>query len=125
MVGWKRLATEEWSETMRRMRRKVEAALYTYPVKDWSDQHLHGQFRFACRVARKAGDWPARASRWQPRVSVLGAYRSQGRPLLRWDDRLSRFAKTKLDSATWPDAFTSPNILVQEDAYVSFHRRKA
>ena len=125
MVGWKRVPLEDWSDTMRRMRRKVDTALMAHPVKDWSEQHLRSQFRFACRVASRGGDWPARLSRWHPGESVAGAYRSRGRPPLRWDDRLSQFASERFNSASWPDAFTDRSVLLHEDAYVLFHRRRA
>ena len=34
MVGWTRVPSEEWSDTMRRMRRKVDTALAIFPVQD-------------------------------------------------------------------------------------------
>ena len=58
MVGWTRVDAEDWSDTMRRMRRKVESALQSFPVADWSAQFLRNQFRFARRVAVRFSDWP-------------------------------------------------------------------
>jgi len=116
MVGWTRMDAEDWSDTMRRMRRKVESALLSFPVADWSAQFLRNQFRFARRVAVRFSDWPFRVSQWQPGLSVAGAERSRGRPQLRWDNRLSCFALSKFDSSNWLDAFSNPSILAHADA---------
>ena len=62
MVGWIRYEAEEWSDTMRRMRDKVNAALRLHPVEDWNVQLLRRRHRMVRRFAENDGDRPVRAS---------------------------------------------------------------
>ena len=120
MVGWIRREPEDWSDTMRRMRDRVEAALRQYPIEKWSAQLLRRQFRMVCRFSAQSSEWPMRISRWQPSLVANGAHRSQGRPPVRWDDRLNSFAHTYLHQDSWLESCAFPNFPQREDAYVQF-----
>ena len=124
IVGWVRISTEDWCETMRRMRDKVDAAMRIYTVEPWSSQLLRRQFRMACRFARRPEEWAMRVSRWKPKVSDAHAYRARGRPATRWDDRLNDFVRVKLHLDTWQEACASSIFTDKEDAYVKFHSDK-
>ena len=120
MVGWTRREPEDWSDTMRRMRDRVEAALRQYPIENWSAQLLRRQFRMVCRFSAQNDEWPMRISRWHPTVTENGAHRSPGRPPVRWDDRLNLFAHTCLHQGSWLEACAFLNFPKHEDAYVQF-----
>ena len=121
MVGWARLADEEWSVTMRRMRGRIDAALRIFPLETWSTQFLRRQFRMACRISRRFDEWAMRASLWDPSYNHARAYRRRGRPLLRWDDRLNSFARSKLNVRDWQSAAEHFNLAVYECQFIAFH----
>eukprot|EP00959_Pyramimonas_sp_CCMP1952_P392954 8233975-Pyramimonas_sp.AAC.1 len=54
---------------------------------------LRRQCRLAHRVGAMSGSWPARVSRWHPPATRPEAGRSRGRPAVRWDDYLRKFAR--------------------------------
>ena len=83
IVGWARVESEEWCETMRRMRDKVDAALRVYPVEEWSKQLLRRRFRMACRLSHRRDEWAMRVSRWNPVLTHVDACRARGRPTTR------------------------------------------
>ena len=119
IIGWVRNDDEPWDETMRRMNSKIEAALRRYPIEDWSTQLFRRQFRLAHRAGKMVDSWPARVCKWHPPTSIPGATRSQGRPFVRWDDYLRRFAENELESA-WYAACLNDDFPQHEDAFVRF-----
>ena len=70
IVGWTRYETDEWSDTMRRMREKVQIALQIFPIINWTEQLMRRQFRIICRFA-KVDEWAMRVFRWHPPSSYL------------------------------------------------------
>ena len=92
IVGWSRGEGEEWCETMRHMRARVDSALHVYPVEEWSKQFWRRQFCMACRLSNRSDEWAMRASRRNPPVTLISARRLRGGPATRWDDRLNIFA---------------------------------
>ena len=108
IVGWSRSASESWADTMRHMREKVDRALRLFPVAEWSKRIAKQQHRLALHIAQNWNSWAAKVSRWQPAATILGAFRSPGRPLRRWDDTLTAFAKEKY-SKTWLEAAKNMN----------------
>ena len=125
IVGWSRVDGEEWCETMRRMRARVDSALRVYPVEDWSKQFLRRQFRMACRLSQRIDEWAMRVSRWNPPVTHISARRLRGRPATRWDDRLNIFAYAQLGSQSWQEACTNFNFPFYEGSYIQFHSDRA
>ena len=119
IVGWVRNDGESWNETMRRMSSKIEAALRRYPIEDWSTQLFRRQFRLAHPVGNMVGSWPARVCIWHPPTSIPRATRSQGRPVVRWDDYLRRFAGTEF-GGDWHVACLNNDFPKREDAFVRF-----
>ena len=93
IVGWARSAAEDWSDTMRRMRDKVDRALRQFPCIPWSMRIAKHQQRLAAHIAKHCNSWAAKAVRWQPAATIPGAFRSRGRPLRRWNDTLTAFAR--------------------------------
>ena len=65
IVGWVRISTEDWSDTMRCMREKVDAALKIYPMEPWSSEYLRRQFRMVCLFAKRPHEWAMRVSQWE------------------------------------------------------------
>jgi len=125
VVGWVRIQDEDWSETMSRMKSRVESALRVYPVEAWSAQFLRKQFRMVCRLSRRDGEWAMRVSRWKPALMYCDARRNSGRPAVRWDDRLNEFVRSHLLIESWQAACANLDFPVHEDAYVQFHREVA
>ena len=119
IVGWVRHDGEPWDETMRRMRSKVEVALRRCPIENWSTQLFRRQFRLAHRVGNMVDSWPARVCKWHPPTSIPGAKRSQGRPVVRWDDYLRKFAEEEF-ADDWYVACLDNNFPERENAFVHF-----
>ena len=125
IVGWVHVEPEEWCETMRRMRTRVDAALRLYPMEAWSGELLRRQFRMVCRFSRRSDEWAMRVSRWSPSHTNVGAHRGRGRPTVRWDDRLNVFARSQLNLESWQEACANLNFSSHESAYVAFHSGRA
>ena len=121
MVGWSRIDGEYWSDTMRRMREKVQGALRLHHVEDWSRQFLRRQFRMICRLQKQDNEWAMQVSRWSPAETNSAAHRARGRPLARWDDRLNAFTLSQFETDSWQEACASPFFHRYEDSYVMFH----
>ena len=121
IVGWVRIPTEDWSDTMSRMREKVNAALQIYPMQPWSSEYLRRQFRMVCRFAKRPDEWAMRVSHWKPRETNEDTYRKRGRPATRWDDRLNEFARWMWDAVDWQTACVFPDFPEQENEFVQFH----
>ena len=121
IVGWVRIPTEDWNDTIRRMREKVNAALQIYPMQPWSSEYLRRQFRMVCRFAKRPYEWAMRVSHWKPKETNEDAYRSRGRPATRWDDRLNEFARWMWDTVDWQTAFVFSDFPEQENEFVQFH----
>ena len=61
-------------------------------VVDWVEEQRRRKWRWAGHVVRREdGRWSKRLLTWEP---AMGR-RSWGRPVLRWADALSQFAKAK------------------------------
>ena len=120
IVGWVRHGHEQWQDTMRRMKQKVESALTLFPIADWSAQLARLQFRLVCRFSKRGDEWPMRASKWYPPATDARAHRNRGRPVVRWDDCLNRFVKQHLDVGTWQEACASRQMFGCEDEFVRF-----
>ena len=97
IVGWVRMSGEDWSETMRRMNHKISVALELFPIPPWTEQLAKRQFQFAAKVAAeqswvsKAGHWTI-TDRWHSNFDIMPC-RKRGRPLVKWDDKLSTLTK--------------------------------
>ena len=103
IVGWRRIDTEPWSCTMRRMNERLDMGHRLYPLKSWTECYaralwryvlhiIHGPISLWSRILCKF-NWqatPDPSSRIRPRRSV-------GRPRLRWDDIVHSFC-----SFIWP-----------------------
>jgi hypothetical protein len=119
IVGWRRVSDEHWSETMRRMRDRVDHALHLFPVKNWSTQFYCRKFRFVNSMVRKPEAWPAKAICWSPPLTNPQARRSRGRPPRRWDDDLIAFASVQFPGENWYEvANDTPRWLSHEQAYI-------
>ena len=94
---------EEWSETMRRMRLRVDRALQRFPIEPWSIQLLRRQFRLAVRIGNSSDSWAHRAVAWLLPETVQ-AQRGRGRPRTRWDDRLGAFSLMRGGQSWFEDA---------------------
>ena len=52
VVGWVRVANEDWHSTMSRMKHRLTAALHIHPVDTWSRQLAQRQYNFAFQMLR-------------------------------------------------------------------------
>ena len=82
IVGWVRVNGEDWSETMRRTNHRLSVALKLFPIPPWTEQLAKRQFQFVATVASEQS-WPSIVGHW-----TLPS-RKRGRPLVKWDDKLS------------------------------------
>ena len=93
IVGWVRVNGEDWSETMRRMNHRLSVVLELFPIPPWTEQLAKRQFQFAAKVASEqswssvVGHWTCTAG-WQANFDSMPS-RKRGRPLVKWDDKLS------------------------------------
>ena len=93
IVGWVRVNGEDWSDTMRRMNHRVSVALELFPIPPWTEQLAKRQFQFPAKIASEqswssiAGHWICTTG-WQANFDNLPS-RKRGRPLVKWDDKLS------------------------------------
>ena len=122
IVGWTRLENEPWDDTMRRMNLKVNNALATHPMENWSVQLLRRQYRLAHRVGVMTDSWPARIARWHPPATFPGSGRPRGRPTVRWDDHLRKFSSDYFDTE-WYDASLTKVFHKHEEDFVRFTLR--
>lgn len=84
---------------MSRMNHRVDKALKQFPISAWSHQLFSRQFRNAMRISSNRHSWPFLCKNLHPSSTNFNAYRSPGRPRLRWDDRLSSFSVAKYGAA--------------------------
>ena len=121
IVGWVRLESDTWHETMSRMKVRVDRALGVFPIEVWSTQVMRHQFRLDSRVATDRLGWAAKCIEWHPRFIFNDAYRCPGRPRRRWDDLLSAYVLSKCGANEWIDAFRlDVNGFFSEDDFVAF-----
>ena len=98
MVGWIKIPEEPWNLTMRRISMKVQDALKLGKVKLWSIRLAEMQWKYLGRIKNLSlTSWQSRAAFWQPQEVEDESCeylpnRVRGRPLSRWDDRVSRFS---------------------------------
>ena len=125
IVGWVRLAEDDWAATMRRVNAKLERALAEYPLSSWTDALARRQFRVAGRFAGKPGAWPLKAAQWDPAAMndvwyQFVPHRSPGRPRQKWDDHLRNFSSRHFHSESWGDfARSLPQWLAKEREFLS------
>ena len=93
IVGWVRIAGEEWRTTMQRMSGRVEAALKVHHVVCWGKRLSGLQYDLACHLGQKPDSWAFRASSWQLPDTWPFARRPRSRPPTRWDDRFETFSQ--------------------------------
>ena len=91
VIGWVRHADKNWSDAMRKMGRRLSAALASFLVKPWSEQLAGRKFEITSTFAGAQHSWPARAPRWSPEqepecVLYFNPHRSVGRPRRKYDD---------------------------------------
>ena len=93
---------------MRRMSLKVENALSQCGMKFWSVRLAETQWRFIARLKTlPTTSWPSRAAFWHPwEIDDPSCdyipNRIQGRPVTRWDDRVTNFSRQHFGQ-TWQE----------------------
>ena len=109
---------ESWTEWIQRVTTLAVDAARKAGVVDWVEEQRRRKGRWAGDVSRRDdGRWSRRLLDWEP----LGGRRSWGRPLIRWEDALCHFAKTKgetwskvgrdkLKWASWEDEFAAVRL---------------
>ena len=96
IVGWRRVDGEDWADTMRRMRGKIERADELHKTLPWIEEISKQQWRHAAHLATSKCSWPRALTRWTP-----SGTRSRGHPRLRWDDPINEFCRSKLHLRDW------------------------
>ena len=110
IVGWHRIADEDWESTMSRMKAKIITALMYFPLESWSQQLMRHQFKLGLHCMNNVHDWPSMIIRWHPEHTCNTAYRTRGRPCKRWDDNLSQFSHEKFHDPKWMEHIRSNDI---------------
>ena len=89
MVGWISHSDDTWEDRGRRMKLRLNAALESYPMHDWSQVVRDRKWKF---LGQKPS-WPAlarQAAEWLPPdctdVNKANPFRGRGRPATRWND---------------------------------------
>ena len=123
IVGWYRVEGEAWSDTMRRMKSRVQSALRQSPVTTWSEVYRRTQHSFGARIV-KQNAWPLFAASWDPTRHnnfATQPKRKPGRPPKRWDDDLKCFSRAYFPLAnTWHDVADSPEWYSLRHCYIQF-----
>ena len=109
MLGPSRLESEEWTDWIKRVTRKVVALASVCKVRNWSYAHAHAKWLWAGHVARMPGTtwaWkvtPWRDSEWNAWAMESGAVRPlrpSTRRWMKWEETVRRHcASTGL--GTW------------------------
>ena len=96
IVGWVRRTGEDWAETMRRMRLKVDRADALHKTTPWKEFIGRQRWKFIAHLKTSPCDWPRSLTAWTPQ----GA-RSQARPRLRWDDGSNQAIRAATAHRNW------------------------
>ena len=106
---------------MRRMKIRVNRALEIFPIESWSTQLHRKKFHYACKISTRPMEWPFRVIEWHPNNTDAFAYRSRGRPRLRWDHLLSSFSSHAFGNSNWLREFSrNANIKIFEEEFEDF-----
>jgi hypothetical protein len=90
IVGWTKLADDEWSDVYRRLRTKIMRATEQYPIRDWIEELARLKTKLQEQIeTNRRSTLTLRAVRWDPaRVNddqlPLQPKRGRGRPRTRW-----------------------------------------
>ena len=72
VVGWGRLAGENWQTTTRRMNTRMQIANQFYPLKLWGDILTLSKLRSAARCEfRPEHSWPQVVVHWNPQQQAM------------------------------------------------------
>ena len=84
--------TESWADWIKRATNVAAEAAKRAGVVDWVEEQRRRKWQWAGHIARRDdGRWSKRLLEWEP----PGGRRSWGRPVLRWEDTLCQFMKSK------------------------------
>ena len=125
IVGWRRLPTDTWADTMKRMNTRLHAIQEKCPVLSWTARLAGRRWDVAMQALQlPAESWTLQALHWKPSLDVsLAAHRERGRPANRWDDSLLTFCKTYFSTHSWLQASTVSNntsLAQAKDAYILY-----
>ena len=105
ITGWRRMSSESWRDTMKRMIDRLNAAHELYPWQVWSMRFARDQWRIVHHpITGPYLVWARTLSKYNsnPHTDPVTAhspfYRSPRHPRMRWDDNIHRFCRI-----TWPD----------------------
>ena len=110
ICGWRRIDGEDWADTMRRMKRRVQVGMMLHYVMSW-EQRLHKSVWSYAKYlthSNQNSPWCAMV-RWRPDTLHDASLPQQprrhpGRPRKRWDDDMRRFLQAKFNSSdNWLD----------------------
>ena len=98
IVGWVRISDEPWSDTMHRMKQRMDRAAAMHFVEPWSIRLLRNQWSFAHHLSTlDFSSWPSLTLHWIPNLVddfslPYIRFRSAGKPQTRWGDNLKSFS---------------------------------
>jgi hypothetical protein len=105
ILGWRRLAGEDWEVTMHNMKVRLSNALEKFPIAAWSDCIFRMRWKYAIHIVfNQKMEFPRLLADWIPTdntVEDLIPFRKRGRPRRRWDDDLYFYCKEELDLDHW------------------------
>ena len=129
IIGWRRAEGEEWIDTMRRMKKRLETSQSYYYCVPWAEKYARAQWRFINHLKMQSKDhWSRKLSSFsfasvEDPISEYIPYRGVGRPRLRWDDHIRNFCASywpQFANMHWMNILETINITQYEDAFVSF-----
>ena len=110
ICGWRRIDGEDWEDTMRRMKQRVQVGMMLHYVMSW-EERLHRALWSYTRYltqCKQTSPW-CTVIRWQPDAMHDASLtqrprRTPGRPRKRWDDDVKHFLQAKFESTSnWLD----------------------
>ena len=107
IVGWVHISDEPWSDTMHRMKQRMDRAAAMHFVQPWSIRLLRNQWSFAHHLSTlDFSSWRSLTLHWIPNLVddfslPYTPFRSAGRPQTRWDDNLATFSAQLIVNTHW------------------------
>ena len=132
IIGWRRIQSETWEDTMSRMKRRIQQTELLYKCKTWSTQYAKLQWRYVNHIMNThPSNWIKRLCDYtknlqQDPFSPISPMRRRGHPRCKWDDYIFQFCRLRWpDRSTWHwiEIFTEENVLTYENEFVDFIAR--
>ena len=92
IIGWVCITDEAWDVIGKRMKMRLQRCLEKHPIADWSESILKRKEKILSKM-NELPFWTRSSLNWDvvecSSANFHFAFRSRGRPLTRWHDRVN------------------------------------